>query len=45
MAMVLEKTAVETPKRPTKRWVITKAFTDQNALNPAMKRFDILRLN
>lgn len=35
MAMVLEKTAVETPKRPTKRWVITKAFTDQNALNPA----------
>ena len=35
MAMVLEKTAVEAPKRPTKRWVITKAFTDQNALNPA----------
>ncbi len=35
MAMVLEKTAVETPKRPTKRWAITKACTDQNALNPA----------
>ncbi|WP_447409248.1 hypothetical protein ACDP95_04070 [Weissella confusa] len=35
MEMVLEKTVDEAPKRPTKRWVITKAFTDQNALNPA----------
>lgn len=35
MEMVLEKMADVSPNRPTKRWVITKEFADQNALNPA----------